>query len=121
MKIKNISAGYIAAIVSSKSWGVQSLGHIVGRSEGGGGWSADVGQDPVGFLSYGPYEGGLSQGKWTASWSLYIKNSIPESVKVARIEVCDFDGGGQILASKEITGQQFVLPNQPQNFRLYLC
>lgn len=117
----NLNGVSLKPIVSSdysKTWNVvgPAIGHNNGRADGVG-WSANGTQDSPGFLSFGPYETGLSAGEWTNTWTMKIDNNTADNTNVVRLEVFDTEDGS-ILASKDISRQQFMGANHFQDFSL---
>lgn len=116
LQLQNISTSKNQSINIVKKWSMTDpgIGHVIGRQEGTA-WTANMGQDNSGFLSYGPYVADLKTGKWTTTWSMKIDNNNYDNSNVVRLEVVD-SYNGEILAYKEVTRQQFMAPYLFQNF-----
>ncbi|MGK3988764.1 hypothetical protein WME99_37310 [Sorangium sp. So ce136] len=97
------------------SWSAQSLPHIIGRADADG-WSANVAQDPVGYLQYGPYTTQVPAGAHTAVWNLMIDNNSYTNQPVARLDVVDATTGGTVLSSRELRRQEWRSTYEHQAF-----
>ncbi|WP_437753664.1 M57 family metalloprotease [Sorangium sp. So ce1389] len=98
------------------SWTAQSLPHIIGRADADG-WSANVAQDPVGYLQFGPYTTEITAGAHTAVWNLMIDNNTADNQEVVRVEVYDATTG-TVLVSRDIRRGEWTSTFQYQSFSL---
>jgi hypothetical protein len=98
------------------SWSAQSLPHVIGRVDADG-WSANTAQDPAGHLQFGPYTTQVTAGAHTALWSLMIDNNTADNLPIVRVDVYDATSS-QVLASRDITRQQWTSTFQYQAFSL---
>jgi len=94
-----------------------SFGHLTGRPDEYGCWSANTDQDAAGYLVYGPYTTAVSPGVNAASFQLMIDNTTADNLVVATIDVFDATTGIQ-LASKDITRTEFASPYAYKSFTL---
>lgn len=92
------------------------IGHEIGRADSDG-WSANMAQDTMGFLQYGPYVSGLSAGLHTAKWLLAVDNNTADNYPVVRLEVTDFDTQ-EVLASRDVKRQEWRVPARYECFGL---
>ncbi|MEK6287874.1 MAG: hypothetical protein AABO57_19315 [Acidobacteriota bacterium] len=91
-----------------------SLGHLTGHVDGSA-WSGNVGVDPAGWLSYGPYDTTFGQGHHRAWFLLSIDNVTADSNIVASLDaVTGF--GTILLGHRDVRRTDFVWPNQSQWF-----
>jgi hypothetical protein len=91
-----------------------SMYHQIGRPDGYD-WSARVDLDGPGYLIYGPYDAKYGEGRHTAWYYLMIDNNTANNDVVATIDVVT-NGGGRVLARRDIRRQEFTAANQWQWF-----
>lgn len=118
ISLRDISVYKQELIHYTYKWNAQDsvISHRIGRADEAG-WSATVGQDSPGYLSFGPYQSSLPEGTWNARWSLKIDNIHANQESVARIEVFDVDSN-KIVSSRDISRQEFLKENQLQDFNM---
>ena len=99
-------------------WSAQSasVAHQIGRADGDG-WSANVAQDGVGFLQYGPYAVAGASGANVARWNLLIDNNSADNATVVQLDVNDATTG-TVLASRMLTRRAWTAAGQDQEFAL---
>ncbi len=92
----------------------EQLSKSIGRSDGDG-RSANVSQDALGYLTYGPYITSLPAGAYQITWRMMIDNNSADNNTVVTIDVYNATTS-TVLATQPITRQQFAAPNVYQNF-----
>ncbi|HEU4411666.1 MAG TPA: M57 family metalloprotease [Polyangiaceae bacterium] len=104
-----------ACLSAPQSWGAQGLPHLIGRADADG-WSANMSQDPSGYLQYGPYTAAVTAGPHTAIWNLMIDNNTSNNQAVMLLDVVDASTGGTVLASRQLARTEWTAPFQYQSF-----
>jgi hypothetical protein len=104
---------------TSKSYqGEGSLvSHNTGRNDGDG-WLCQTGIDaPDQHMIYGPYDTSIPAGVGTAIFKIKIDNNTADNLPQVRIDVYDATTG-TVLATQDITRQQFISGSKYQEFSL---
>jgi serine/threonine-protein kinase len=78
----------------------------IGRPDENG-WSANTGQDQLGYLQYGPYITDVDVGNHIVTWALMIDDNSYDNLPIVRLEVSDYTTGVTILASRDITRREW--------------
>ena len=93
------------------------IGHAIGRADTGG-WSANTGHDPVGFLQYGPYTNQVPTGAHAATWQLMVDNNTyaGDSGPIVELQVSDYDKGGALLAVRDVQRREWTGASKYQGF-----
>lgn len=94
----------------------EQLAKLIGRRDGST-RSANVAQDAVGYLTYGPYITRLPADNYQATWRMSIDNVTADNEPVVMIDVYTIDTN-TILATRTITRQEFAQANVFQDFTL---
>ena len=97
-----------------KSWLEKDLQHQTG-SPNSQGWVAQKGRDKVGYMSYGPYYAGLSEGEHVAVFSLAAASTSTSTSALLRLDVNDA-AEQKSLAVRDIRLNQFLTPNRFEYF-----
>lgn len=92
-----------------------AMGHGVGRAEADG-WSADTNLDDTGMLAFGPYAPDLPADTYHALFRLLVDNNSADSLVVVHLDVSDFDGGGAVLAERDVRRSDFAGAMAYQDF-----
>ena len=100
----------------NQSYATSPFTHDVGRVDGNS-WSANQLQDNAGFMIKGPNETKLPDGSLSATFKMQVDNNTTNNDVVATIDVKD-NTNGTILASRDITRQQFTGANTWQDLSL---
>ncbi len=118
ISLKSICAYKQELVHYTYKWNAQDsvISHRIGRPDELG-WSATVGQDSPGYLSFGPYQSALPEGNWNARWYLKIDDIHASQEAVVRIEVYDVDSNA-VLKYRDIGRQEFLRENQFQDFNI---
>ena len=115
------SLGVQAQTGPARQWGMSDsgIGHVVGRADSGG-WSANVAQDGVGVMQYGPYTTQTLAGAQTAFWSLLIDNNTAtgDAGPVLELQVQDATRNFTLLAVHDVSRHDFTAAYQYQTFAL---
>jgi len=94
-----------------------SLGHGTGHNDGDG-WLCQCGIDAANrHMIYGPYDTSIPAGPGTAVFKIMIDNNTADNLPQVGIDVYDATAG-TVLASQDITRQQFTTANKYQEFSL---
>jgi hypothetical protein len=94
-----------------------SIGHATGHVDGDG-WLCQVGVDAAAkHMVYGPYTTGLPAGDNTARFRLKIDNNTADNAHQVTLDVRD-NTTGAVLASQQITRQQFAVAGDWVTFSL---
>ena len=109
---KALSASEVSGLLSNTNtleWSAtgSSVYHQIGRVDGDG-WSANTAQDNSSFLIYGPYTTQISVGSNIATWNMMVDNNTADNSSVVQLEVVDASAGGIILASRNVTRQEWT-------------
>ncbi|SES96859.1 GxGYxYP domain-containing protein [Stigmatella erecta] len=91
-------------------------GHHAGRVSGDG-WQASPSLEGPGHMIYGPYDGNVPVGTRRVTFRLKTDNNSLGAQVLATLDVRD-DTSGAVLASMDLTAQQFTAANQYQDFTL---
>lgn len=104
-----------SACAASFTWAGNdpNLGHVAGYAVGSG-WGADP-SVPAYHIVYGPYHRNVTPGSRTAQWSIRIDSNVGNEV-VAVLDVMDYEGGGDILATRTIRKSDFASAGVAQTF-----
>ena len=93
------------------------VSHETGRNDGDG-WLCQTGIDaPNLYMIYGPYDSSIPAGAGTAGFRMKIDNNTADNLAQVRIEVYDATSAA-VLASQDITRQQFTTAGKYQEFNL---
>ncbi|HEY0827922.1 MAG TPA: hypothetical protein VGE40_07505, partial [Bacilli bacterium] len=90
------------------------LAHQIGRADGDG-WSANVAQDNLGYLIYGPYATDISTGHRFVKFRMMIDNNTFDNNEVAKLQVYDATAG-TILKEVAVLRQKFKSTYTYQDF-----
>jgi hypothetical protein len=104
---------------ASPRWEAESasVGHATGHVDGDG-WLCQVGVDAAAkHMVYGPYTTGLPAGDNTARFRLKIDNNTADNAHQVTLDVRD-NTTGAVLASQQITRQQFAVAGDWVTFSL---
>jgi hypothetical protein len=103
------TASFIAAHQGVRDWvgfdPATDFQHGVGRAVPGG-FQAQAGQDPAGFLLFGPYTNKIAAGKRVAVYRLQVDATQPASEVVATLDVNDA-AASRVVASRDVTRGDF--------------
>ncbi|WNG17530.1 hypothetical protein [Cystobacter fuscus] len=92
------------------------VAHHAGRSSGDG-WQASPSLDAAGHMVYGPYDAQVPVGPRKVTFRVKTDNNSLGAQVVATVDVRD-NTTGAVLASMDLTSQQFSAAHQYQDFRL---
>jgi hypothetical protein len=92
------------------------VGHHAGRVSGDG-WQVSPSTEGAGHMVYGPYDGNVPVGTRKVTFRLKTDNNSLGAQVLATLDVRD-DSTGTVLASTDLTAQQFTAANQYQDFSL---
>jgi hypothetical protein len=92
------------------------MAHHAGRSSGDG-WQASSSLDAAGHMVYGPYDAQVPVGNRKVTFRVKTDNNSLGAQVVATVDVRD-NSTGAVLASMDLTSQQFAAANRYQDFSL---
>ena len=118
MAVSALAEPATALLPFAKGSANPAFNHEIGLRSGVQAWTCDLASSPKpGFMQSGPFLASLAAGVHVVHFNLVVGQLSRSTAGIARIDVRENDRG-TILASRELSANEFSAPNNPQDFQL---